>query len=57
MKRVLIVDDDKDIRASMEVILAAEYLVSVASGKDEALQVLRGINKPDIMLLDVMMER
>ncbi len=56
MKRVLIVDDDEDIRASLEAILATEYLVSTAAGKDEALKELRGNNKPDIMLLDVKME-
>lgn len=56
MKRVLIVDDDKDIRASMEAILATEFLVSSASGKDEALSELRGKNIPDIMLLDVKMQ-
>lgn len=56
MKRVLIVDDDKDIRTSLEEILATEFLVSAASGKDEALKELRNPNKPDIMLLDVKMK-
>ncbi len=56
MKRVLIVDDDKDLRASMEAILATEFLVSSAAGKDEALTELRGKNRPDIMLLDVKMQ-
>ena len=50
MKRVLVVDDDKDLRASMEAILATEFLVSSAAGKDEALKELRGNNPPDIML-------
>jgi CheY-like chemotaxis protein len=56
MKRVLIVDDDRDIRTSLEEILATEFLVSSASGKDEALKELRDIHKPDIMLLDVKMK-
>lgn len=56
MKRVLIVDDDKDIRDSMGAILATEFLVSTASGKDEALNELRGNSKPDIILLDIKME-
>ncbi|MFO7657362.1 MAG: response regulator [Bacteroidales bacterium] len=56
MHRVLIVDDDKDIRASMEALLATEFLVSAASGKNEALSELRGKNKPDIVLLDVKMK-
>ena len=56
MKRVLIVDDDRDIRTSLEAILATEFLVSTASGKDGALKELKGIHKPDIMLLDVKME-
>ena len=56
MKRVLIVDDDKDIRESLEAILAEEFLVSTASNKDEALHELKGNYKPDIILMDVKME-
>ncbi len=56
MKRILIVDDDKDIRVSLEAILAEEFLVSTASGKDEALKELNGPNRPDLILMDVKME-
>jgi CheY-like chemotaxis protein len=56
MKSVLIVDDDADLRDSLSAMLSEEYKVFKASGKDEAMEKLNQIEKPDIMLLDVKMK-
>ena len=56
MKRVLIVDDDADLRDSLSAMLSEEYKVFKAGGKDEAMEKLNQIEKPDIMLLDVKMK-
>jgi CheY-like chemotaxis protein len=55
-KKILIVDDDKDLVASLEqVLLANGYgVVSAASGA-EGLKALEA-EKPDLVILDVMME-
>ena len=56
MKKVLIVDDDPDIRDSLAVILSKSYTVETAGGKNEAMSIMKGSDVPDIMLLDVKME-
>lgn len=55
-KRVLIVDDDVDIRDTTRMVLsAAGYEVAEAASRAEAEQQLAG-GKVDLIILDVMME-
>jgi DNA-binding response OmpR family regulator len=57
MPKVLIVDDDPDIVDSLKLILSAEgYAVAAATSREEA---MRGVEKekPDLIILDVMMEQ
>lgn len=56
--RVLVVDDDEDLRAALADILEAEgYEVAVAADGQEALEVLREEHAPlpGLVLLDMMM--
>jgi CheY-like chemotaxis protein len=53
--RVLVVDDERKNRQLIEVMLGDEhYEISTASSGEEALALIRA-NRPDILLLDVMM--
>jgi putative two-component system response regulator len=53
--RILIVDDERQNRQLLEVLLAADgYLLDTASSAEEALAVLAH-RRPDLILLDVMM--
>lgn len=55
MKQVLIVDDEYDTRAVLEIILSAEgYEISCAAHGLEALKMIEQ-NQPDLVLTDVMM--
>jgi CheY-like chemotaxis protein len=56
--RILLVDDDADIRAILELVLA-QYGHEVRSAADglEALELLRGGLRPSLILLDLMMPR
>ena len=55
MKKILIVDDDRDVFESMKIVLEAEgYHVDWATNGAEALQKARA-EKPDLVILDVMM--
>jgi len=55
-KRILVVDDDPDLREATEIILSgAGYEVSLAASAAEALKQLQA-QKIDLILLDVMME-
>ncbi len=55
MKRVLVVDDEREIReALVELLLDEGYEVSSASDGKEALQRLRELH-PSVVLLDLMM--
>ncbi|MFT3770120.1 MAG: response regulator [Minicystis sp.] len=56
MKRILVVDDDPDLREAMIDVLAGEgyHLVTAANGR-EALDLLAQGERPDVILLDLMM--
>ena len=57
MPKVLIVDDDPDIVDSLTLVLEAEgYAVASATSREEGMQ---GVvkEKPDLIILDVMMEQ
>ncbi len=55
-KRVLVVDDDPDLREATEIILSsAGYAVASAASAAEAMAQVQAA-KPDLILLDVMME-
>jgi CheY-like chemotaxis protein len=55
MKKILIVDDDKDLRDVLKAVLSGSYTLKEAGSKKEALDVLKTF-RPDLVLLDVMME-
>ncbi len=56
MARILIVDDDPDIRETLALLLEAEgHDVVCAAHGAEALQLLRGGVRPCVILLDLMM--
>jgi len=53
--KILITDDDQDIRDSLQAILEAQdYSVVTAADKGEGLEKIK-VDKPDLMILDVMM--
>ena len=55
MKKILIVDDDRDVFESMKIVLESEgYEVEWATNGREAMEKARA-RKPDLMILDVMM--
>jgi two-component system alkaline phosphatase synthesis response regulator PhoP len=55
MKRILIVDDDRDVFESMKIVLESEgYGVDWATNGREALEKAKS-GRPDLMILDVMM--
>ena len=58
MKRVLIVDDDRDLANVLKIRLEKEcqFEVRTVSGGHEALQVVRE-DPPDMILMDVLMPR
>ena len=54
-KKILIVDDDKDIFESMKIVLETEgYQVLWATNGEDGLKMARA-EKPNLMILDVMM--
>ena len=53
-KKVLIVDDEKDIRDSLRLLLTTNFIVSTAESGPEALELVDEF-KPDLILLDVIM--
>lgn len=55
-KKVLLIDDDRDFRESVESLLESEgYEVLQASSGKEGLKRLRE-ERPDVIILDIMME-
>ncbi|HJX39471.1 MAG TPA: response regulator [Anaerolineae bacterium] len=56
MARILVVDDDPDFQVIMRRMLEGEgYEVAIAKNSDEALDMVRQSEPPDLVLLDVMM--
>jgi two-component system, OmpR family, response regulator len=55
MQKILIVDDDADLRETMKVILAKNYIIREAGSRKEAAGAVDSY-KPDLIILDVMME-
>jgi two-component system, sensor histidine kinase and response regulator len=53
--RILIVDDSAMDLEILEEILRDEYAVTCASDADSALRIVRGQERPDLVLLDIMM--
>ncbi len=54
-KKILVVDDEKDIRDLVEVtLLRGDHVVIKAESADKALEIAR-IQKPDLILMDIMM--
>ncbi len=55
-KKILIIDDDADITESLKVVLESNnYSVVTAESGEEGMKKV-GIEKPDMIILDVMME-
>lgn len=53
--KILVTDDDQDIRDSLQTILEAQdYTVVTAADRAEGMEKIRN-EKPDLMILDVMM--
>lgn len=55
MKKILIVDDDGDLRDAIKLVLTGKYDVKEAGNKPEAQLTFKSF-KPDLVVLDVMME-
>ena len=53
-KKILIVDDEPDIRLMVCRMLSKDYLVLEASDGEEAVKMAR-LHKPSIILMDIMM--
>jgi len=55
MKSILVVDDEPDLRFVLRKMLEKEgYTINEAEDGEKALELLKG-NKPDLILLDIMM--
>jgi CheY-like chemotaxis protein len=55
VKKILIVDDDPDIRKAIKIILENKYELKEAGGREEARELAKTF-KPELVVLDVMME-
>ena len=55
MKKILIVDDDADLRDAIKLVLAGKYELNDVGTKPEAQAAFKTF-KPDLAILDVMME-
>ncbi len=56
-KRVLIVDDDSDFASAIEkIVVSAGYEVETSGDVDQGMKAIER-SRPDVVLLDVMMER
>lgn len=56
MKRIWVVDDEKDFRALIRIMMSKEgYEVLEVENGNACLELLKGGNYPDLILLDVMM--
>lgn len=55
-QHILIVDDEEDIREALRDVFEEEgYVVTTATNGREAIDVLQGATKPNVILLDLMM--
>ena len=55
MKKILVVDDQEEIRSLVEVTLDSEnYQIFQAKSGEEAVEIARS-NKPDMIIMDIMM--
>jgi len=55
-KKIMVVDDEKDIRDTVEMVLEKEgYEVVTATNADDALKKVESGEKPDLVLMDIMM--
>jgi two-component system, OmpR family, response regulator len=55
LKKILIVDDDADLRDAIKLVLAGKFEIKEAGNKADTLAAFKGF-KPDLGILDVMME-
>lgn len=55
-KKILIVDDESNIRLLVSSMLSKDYTVLEASDGDEAIDIARG-QKPDLILMDILMPK
>ncbi|MFP5077994.1 PAS domain-containing protein [Rhizobium sp. YIM 134829] len=55
-RRVLVVDDNQDMRAYIQRLLHSRYRVAVASDGEEALSIIQAF-RPDLVLCDIMMPK
>jgi CheY-like chemotaxis protein len=56
-KKIIIIDDDPDILESLKVILQSQgFEVLTASNREDGIQ-LCSSQKPDLIILDIMMEK
>lgn len=55
MKKILIIDDDQDVRDLLRALLESNYTVIDASNQDEAIA-LAWQEKPDLILLDILLQ-
>jgi DNA-binding response OmpR family regulator len=54
-EKIIVVDDDQDIRDSLQAILEGrDFIVSTAADKEEGMTKIKA-EKPDLAILDVMM--
>jgi CheY-like chemotaxis protein len=56
MKKILIIDDDPDIREVLMTILEGKYELQEAGSREEGTKALKEF-VPDLVVLDVMMEK
>jgi CheY-like chemotaxis protein len=54
-ERVMVVDDDEDTREATAMLLDSEGIQAVAAEPLEALEILRGGYRPDVLVLDLVM--
>jgi CheY-like chemotaxis protein len=55
VKKILIIDDDPDLRKAIHAILESTYELKEAGGRDEAREILKSY-RPELIILDVMMD-